>query len=156
MHLRVQDAGALVRGAHRLAAARARRDLVQADRLVGVPLAVAHAGGTEPAAALGRVGPALLCVQVADDPPAAPARGEACRAAWVAALGADSLVGRAVRQPAGLASARVLFARGLLVHAALRDAVVRAEVLGAYGAPPRARVAGAVLLPAHDERGRRG
>jgi hypothetical protein len=50
------------------------------------------------------------------------------------AFGADAFVRRAVRHAAGLANARVLLADGLLVHATLRDAVIRTEVLGAHGA----------------------
>src|SRR5713226_10530073 len=92
---------------------------------------------------------------VAHDPAAASARLETRRAGGVIALCAEPLVRRAVRHPAGLADARVFLAGGLLIHATQGDAVVRAEVLGAHGAAQRARVAGAVLVPAHDKRCRR-
>src|SRR5437867_10042702 len=153
VHVPVHHAHGLMGRADRLAATRALRHLVDAHRLVGPALAVAHARGAQAAAALGRVRPALLGVAIADEPPAAAAGLETRRAGGVVALGADTRVGRAVLHPAGLADARVLLAGGLLIHTAPGDAVVRAEVLGADGAAHRARVTGAVplLVPAHDE-----
>src|SRR2546425_411080 len=62
---------------------------------------------------------------------------------------------RAVRHAAGLADACVLLAGGLLIHAAPRDAVVRAEVLGADRAARRAGLTGAVVVPADHQRRRR-
>src|SRR2546426_1126443 len=142
-----------MRRADGLAATRALRHLVNAHRLVGPALAVAQARGAEAATALGRVRPALPSVAIADEPPAAAAGLETRRAGGVVALRADPRVGRTVLHPAGLADARVLLAGGLLIHATPGDAVIGAEVLGAHGAPRRARVTGAVplLVPAHDE-----
>src|SRR5205809_2445553 len=146
-----------MRGADRLAAARALRHLVHAHRLVGAALAVAHARGAQPAAALGRVGPALLRVAIADEPPAAAAGLETRRAGGVVALCADTLVCGTMVHPAGRADSGVLLAGGLLIHSAAGDAVIGAEVLGAHRAPRRACVTGAVplLVPAHDELGGR-
>src|SRR2546426_342004 len=88
-------------------------------------------------------------------PPAAAARRETRGASRVAALRADCFVHRAVRHAARLAYARVLLAGGLLIHTAARDAVVRAEVLGADRAAGRAGIAAAVVVPAdHQARGR--
>src|SRR3989441_1418311 len=144
-----------MRRAARLAAARALRHLVHAHRLVGPTLTVPQARRAQAAAAPRRTRAALLGVAVADDPPAAAAGRETCRAGRVAALRADSLVHRAVRHAAGLAHARVLLAGGLLIHTAPRDAVVRAEVRGADRAARRAGLAAAVVVPAdHQGRGR--
>src|SRR5438093_6686783 len=150
VHVAIHHAHGLMRRADGLAAARALRHLVHAHRLVGPALAVAHARRTQPAAPLGRVGHALLRVPIADDPPAAAAGFETRRAGGVVALGTESFVQRAVRHPAGLADARVLLASGLVIHAALGDAVIGAEVLGAHGATHRTLVTGAVplLVPA--------
>src|SRR2546425_12156554 len=82
----------LMRRTDGLATARALRHLVHAHRLVGPALAVAHARGAQPAAALGRVGPALLRMAIADDPAAAATRLETRRAGGVIALGAEPLV----------------------------------------------------------------
>src|SRR3989454_7316538 len=144
-----------MRRADRLAATRALRHLVHAHRLVGPTLTVPQARRAQAAAAPRRVRAALLGVAVADDPPAAAAGRETCRAGRVAALRARSLVHRAVRHAAGLADACVLLAGGLLIHAAPRDAVVRAEVLGADRAARRAGLTGAVVVPADHQRRRR-
>src|SRR5437870_4414983 len=83
---------------------------------------------------------------------AQPARRETRGAGRVPVpLGAETLVRRAVLQPARRADAHVLVTRRLSIHPALGDAVVRAEVLGAYRATVRARLAGAVVLPADDK-----
>src|SRR5881296_738288 len=144
-----------MRRADRLAAARALRHLVHAHRLVGPTLTVPQARRAQAAAAPRRVRAALLGMPVADDPPAAAARRETRGASRVAALRADCFVHRAVRHAARLAYARVLLAGGLLIHTAARDAVVRAEVLGADRAAGRAGIAAAVVVPAdHEARGR--
>src|SRR5947209_8085885 len=62
---------------------------------------------------------------------------------------------RAVRLAARRADAHVLVTSRLSIHPALGDAVVRAEVLGAYRATVRARLAGAVVVPADDKQRRR-
>src|SRR2546427_11242768 len=144
-----------MRRADRLAAARALRHLVHAHGLVGPTITVPQARRAQAAAAPRRVRAALLGVPVAHDPPAAAARRETCRAGRVAPLRADSLVHRAVRHAAGLAHPRVLLAGGLLIDAAPRDAVVRAEVLGADRAARRAGLTGAVVVPADHQRRRR-
>src|SRR5438552_8128669 len=144
-----------MRRADRLAAARALRHLVHAHRLVGPTLTVPQARRAQAAAAPRRVRAALLGMPVADDPPAAAARRETRGASRVAALRADCFVHRAVRHAARLAYARVLLAGGLLIHTAARDAVVRAEVLGADRAAGRAGITAAVVVPAdHQARGR--
>src|SRR3989442_7815161 len=153
--LPIDDAHGLRRRADRLAAVRALRPLVHAHRLVGAALTVPQAHRAQTAAAFRRIRVALLGVAVADDPPAAAAGGETRRAGRVPALRADSLVHRAVRHAAGLAHAGVLLAGGLLIHAAPRDAVVRAEVLGADRAARRAGLTGAVVVPANHQRRRR-
>src|SRR5437773_6835018 len=152
MHVPIHHAYGLMRRADGLAAARALRHLVHTHRLVGPAFAVAHARRTQPAAPLGRVGHALLRVPIADDPPAAAAGFETRRAGGVVALGAESFVQRAVRQPAGLADARVLLASGLPIHVAVSDAVIGAEVFGAHGAVQRAGITRAVspVVLAHD------
>jgi len=71
------------------------------------------------------------------------------------AFGADTFMRRAVLEPARRADMHVFGARGLTVHATLRDAVLRTEVLGADRAARRARFAGAVPLPANHQRFRR-
>src|SRR5882762_11892404 len=96
VHLPIHHARGLMHRADGLAAARALRHLVDPHRLVGPPLAVAHARGAQPAAALGRVRPALLRVPIADDPTTAAARLETGRAGGVVAFGADTLVSRAM------------------------------------------------------------
>src|SRR2546429_2814916 len=143
VHVAIHHAHGLMRRADGLAAARALRHLVHAHRLVGPPLAVAHARGAQPAAALGRVGPALLGVAIADEPPAAAAGLETRRASGVVALRADTLVGRAVLHPAGRADARVLLAGRVLIHPAAGDAVVGAGVLRAHRAARRAVITSA-------------
>src|SRR3989454_11836266 len=153
--LPIDDAHGLMCRADRLAAARALRHLVHAHRLVGAALTVPQARRAQTAAAFRRIRVALLGVTVADDPPAAAAGRETRRAGSVPALRADSLVHRAVRHAAGLADACVLLAGGLLIHAAPRDAVVRAEVLGADRAAGRAGLTGAVVVPADHQRRRR-
>src|SRR2546425_3426510 len=153
--LPIDDAHGLMRRADRLTAARALRHLVHAHRLVGAALTVPQARRAQTAAAFRRIRVALLGVAVADDPPAAAAGRETRGAGRVPALRADSLVHRAVFHAAGLADACVLLAGGLLIHAAPRDAVVPTEVLGADGAPGRAGLTGAVVVPAdHQGRGR--
>src|SRR5438132_10251790 len=153
--LLIHDAHCLMRRADRLAAARALRHLVHAHRLVGPTLTVPQARRAQAAAAPRRVRAALLGMPVADDPPAAAARRETRGASRVAALRADCFVHRAVRHAARLAYARVLLAGGLLIHTAARDAVVRAEVLGADRAAGRAGITAAVVVPAdHQARGR--
>src|SRR2546427_5719242 len=152
--LPIDDAHGLMRRADRLAAARALRHLVHAHRLAGAALTGQQARRAQTAAAFRRIRVALLGVTVADDPPAAAAGRETCRAGRVPALRADSLVHRAVRHAAGLADACVLLAGGLLIDAAPRDAVVRAEVLGADGAARRAGLTAAVVVAADHERRR--
>src|SRR5213075_2816660 len=122
MHVPIHRAHGLMRRADGLGAARALRHLVHTHRLVGPAFAVAHARRTQPAAPLGRVGHALLRVPIADDPPAAAAGFETRRAGGVVALGAETLVSRAVCHPARLTDPRVLLAGGLLIHAAAGDA----------------------------------
>src|SRR5881397_2198391 len=155
VHLPIHVAHCLMRRADRLAAARALRHLVHAHRLVGPTLTVPQARRAQAAAAPRRVRAALLGMPVADDPPAAAARRETRGASRVAALRADCFVHRAVRHAARLAYPRVLLAGGLLIHTAARDAVVRAEVLGADRAAGRAGITAAVVVPAdHEARGR--
>src|SRR6266704_1467824 len=156
MHLSVHDAHRLMRRADRLAAARALRHLVHAHRLVGPALTVLEARRAQPAAALRR-----LRVAVANEPAAAAARCEARRARRMPVppvppvLGADTLVRRAVLEPARRADAHVLVARRLSVHATLGDAVVRAEVFGADRAAARASLTTAVVVPANHQGGGR-
>src|SRR2546427_8283049 len=73
VHVPIHHTHGLMRRADGLAAARALRHLVDAHGLVGPALAVTHARGAQPAAALGRVRPTLLRVAIADEPPAAAA-----------------------------------------------------------------------------------
>src|SRR2546423_14874032 len=76
VHLPIHRAHCLMRRAHRLAAARAWRNLVHAHGLVGSALTVPNARGAQAAAPLRGVGMAALRVPVADVPPAAAARRE--------------------------------------------------------------------------------
>src|SRR5260370_14456848 len=131
MDLIVQDAGGLVRRAHRLATARALGDLVHTHRLVGPPLTVAQAGRAQSAAASRRLRVALLRMPVADVPAAAATRREARRTRSVPVLRANARVGRAVLQPARRPQPALLLAARQPVHATLGAAVVGAEVLGA-------------------------
>ena len=62
------------------------------------------------------------------------------------ALGADAFVRRAVHHAARRALARVFFAGGLLVHAAMPDAVIGTEIRRAHGAPRGASVTDAMTL----------
>src|SRR2546422_1022488 len=155
VHLSIHGAHRLMRRADRLAAARALRHLVHAHRFVGPALTVPQARGAQPAASLRRLCVALLRVPVADDAAAAAARREARRAGRMPVLGAHALVGRAVLESARRADSHVLVTRRLSVHPTLRDTVVRAKVLGTDRAAVRAGVAGAVLVPANNERRRR-
>src|SRR5205823_6444113 len=142
----------LMRRADGLAAAGTLRHLVHAHRLVGAALTVLPARRTQAAAPLRRRRVALPRVPVAHDPAAVAARRETRGAGRVPVpLGAETLVRRAVLQPARRADAHVRVTRRLSIHPALGDAVVRAEVLGAYRATVRARLAGAVVLPADDK-----
>src|SRR6266849_1768193 len=144
-----------MRRADRLAAARALRHLVHAHRLVGPALTVAQARRAQTAASLRRLRMAPLRVAVAEDPAAAAARREARRAGRVPVFGADTLVRRAVLEPARRAEARVLVTRRLTVYATLGDAVLCTEVLRADRAAVRASLAAAVVVLADDERRRR-
>src|SRR2546427_5070778 len=100
VHVPIHYAHGLMRRADGLAAARALRHLVDAHGLVGPALAVTHARGAQPAAALGRVGPALLRMPIADEPPAAAAGLETGRAGGGVTLPAHALVLRAMVHPA--------------------------------------------------------
>src|SRR5713101_2956521 len=120
-----------MRRADRLAAARAFGHLVHAHRLAGPALTVAEARRAQTTAPLRRLRVALFGVPVAHDPAAAAAGREARLAGRVPVLSADTLVGRAVLEPARGADAHVLVTRRLTVHATLGDTVVGAEVLGA-------------------------
>jgi len=153
VHLSIHHAHGLMRRADGLVAAGARRHFIHAHRLVRSALAVADTRHAQPAAALGCVRPALLRMPVADDPPAAGAGLETCRADGVVALGADPLVCRAMVHPARRTDAGVLRAGGLLIDPAGGNTMVSAEVLAAHGAARGARVTDAVprFVPAHDE-----
>jgi len=152
VRLAIHGAYRLMRRADGLAAAGTLRHLVHAHRLLGAALTVLQARRTQAAASLRRRRVALLCVPVAHDPAAVAARRETRGAGRVPVpLGAETLVRRAVLQPARRADAHVLVTRRLSIHPALGDAVVRAEVLGAYRATVRARLAGAVVVPADDK-----
>src|SRR5258705_121823 len=153
VHLSIHHAHGLMRRADGLVAARARRHCVHAHALVRPALAVTDAGRTQPAAALGRVCPALLRMAIADDPPAAAADVETRRADGVVALGADPLVCRAMGHPARCADAGVLGTGGLFVDPAGGNAMVSAKVLAAHRAAGEAGVTGAVsrFVTAHDE-----
>src|SRR6266851_2801702 len=80
---------------------------------------------------------------------------EARRARGVPVLGAHALVRRAMLQAARRADAHVLITCRLLVHATVRNAVLRAEILAANRAPRRARLTAAVVVPADHEARRR-
>src|SRR6266446_1927841 len=154
LNLFVHGTHSLVRGADRSAAARALRHLVHAHGLVGAALAIAQTRLTQSPAPLGRVGPTLLRVGVTDDPAATAAGFETRGARRMLApplhVRADAFMRRAMRHAARRAQARVLFAGGLLVHAAMRDAVIGAEIRRAHGTPCGASLTGAVaalILP---------
>src|SRR5690348_3331626 len=136
----------------RLAAARALLHLIQAHRFIAATLTLPNARRADPAAAFRCFGTGLFGVLVADDAAAARTRLDAQRARRVIAFATDRLVGRAVLELARGARPHVLRTRGLPVHAALRDAVLDAEVGGAHRAVVRARRAGAVVVLADDER----
>src|SRR5882762_6418495 len=146
LNLFVYGAHGLVGGADRSAAARALRHLVHAHGLVGAALAIAQTRLTQSAAPLGRVGPTLFRVGVTDDPAAAAAGFETRGTGRMLALPvrADTFVRRAVHHAARRAHARVLFAGGLLVHAAMGDAVIGAEIRRAHRTPCGARLTRAV------------
>src|SRR4051812_29964565 len=146
LNLFVHGTHGLVRGADRSAAARALYHLVHAHRLIRAALTMAQTRRAQAAASLGRVGPALLRMTVAHRPAAAAAGLETRRTRRMLALGADALMRRAVDHAARRALARVLFAGGLLVHAAVRDAVLGAEIRRAHGTPRGASVTHAVPL----------
>src|SRR4029077_15079729 len=118
-----------MRAAHRPAAARAFSDLVHADWLVGAALTVFEARSAQAPASLRRIRATLFRMSVADHPAAAAARRETGRARGMPVLGADSLVGRAVLQPARRTDVHVLVARRLRVHATVRNPVLPAEIL---------------------------
>src|SRR6266581_6122332 len=137
------------------AAARTRRDLVGAHRLVGSALAVPEARRAQAAAPLRGCGVALLRVPVADLPAAAAARREARRARRVPVLRTHAGVSGAVLEPARRAHLHVLVARRQAVHPALGRPVVHTEVLAAHRAAVRAGLAAAVVVPADHQRGGR-
>src|SRR5436309_15043328 len=153
LNLFVHGAHGLVRGADRSAAARALHHLVHAHGLVSAPLAMAHTRRAQSAAPLGRLGPALLRMTVAHRPAATAAGFETrgTRRMLAPPLRADAFMRRAVHHAARRAHARVLFAGGLLVHAAMGDAVIGAEVRRAHGTPggpsPTAPVAALAFPP---------
>src|SRR6266513_2954491 len=124
--------------------ARALHHLVHAHGLVGPALAIAQTRRAQSAAPLGRVRLTLLRMTVAHDPAATAAGFETRGTGRMLALGADALMRRAVRHAARRAQARVLFAGGLLVHAAARDAVFGAEIRRAHGTPRGASLTRAV------------
>src|SRR5258705_3418982 len=130
LNLFVHGTHGLVRGADRSASARALRALVHAHGLVGAALAIAQTRRAQSAPPLGRVGAALLGVGVTDDPAATAARFETRGTGRMLALPvrANAFMRRAVHHAARRAHARVLFAGGLLVHAAAGDAVIGTEV----------------------------
>src|SRR2546423_13879900 len=144
LNLFVHGTHGLVRGADRSAAARALRHLVDAHGLVGPALAMAQTRRAQSAAPLGRVGPTLLRMAIADDPAATAARFETRGTGRMIALCADTFMRRAMHHAARRALARVLFAGGLLVHSAMGDAVLGTEVGRAHGTPRGASLTGAV------------
>src|SRR5437660_10763637 len=144
LNLFVDGTHCLVRGADRSAAARALHHLVHAHGLVGAALAMAQTRRAQSPAPLGRVGPALLRMAIADDPAATAAGFETRGTRRMVTIRANTFMRRAVHHTARRAHARVLLARGLLVHAAMRDAVIRAEVRRAHGTARGAGVTGAV------------
>src|SRR5437016_14642557 len=155
VRLAIHGAYRLMRRADGLAAAGTLRHLVHAHRLVGAALTVLQARRTQATASLRRRRVALLRVPVAHDPAAAAARREASGTGRVPlTLGARTFVRRAVLEPARRADPHVLVTGRLRIHPTLGDAVVRAKVLGADRAAMRARLAGAVVVPAdHQDRG---
>src|SRR5438128_3710757 len=155
VHLSIYRAYRLMRRAHRLTAARTRRDLVHAHRLVGSALAIPEARRAQAAAPLRGCGVALLRVPVADLPAAAAARREARRARRVPVLRTHAGVSGAVLEPARRAHLHVLVARRQAVHPALGRPVVHTEVLAAHRAAMRAGLAAAVVVPADHQRGGR-
>src|SRR5439155_1727119 len=101
VRLAIHGAYRLMRRADGLAAAGTLRHLVHAHRLVGAALTVLQARRTQAAASLRRRRVALLRVPVAHDPAAVAARRETRGAGRVPVpLGAETLVRRAVLQPA--------------------------------------------------------
>src|SRR5712664_338191 len=146
LNLFVHGTHSLVRGADRPAAARALRHLIHAHGLIRAPLTMAQTRRAQSAAPLGRVGPALLRMTVAHHPTATAAAFETrgTRRMLALPLRADAFMRRAVHHAARRAHARVLFAGGLLVHAAAGDAVTRAEVRRAHGTACGAGVTSAV------------
>src|SRR5258705_2707312 len=146
LNLFVHGTHGLVRGADRSAAARALRHLVHAHGLVGAALAIAQTRLTQSAAPHGRVGATLLRVGVTHDPAATAAGFETRGTRRMLALPvrADAFMRRAVHHAARRAQARVLFAGGLLVYAAMGDAVIGTEIRRAHGTPRGASVTSAV------------
>src|SRR2546421_11621735 len=133
LNLFVHGTHGLVRGADRSAAARALRHLVHAHGLIRAPLAMAQTLRAQSATPLGRIGPALLRMTVAHRPAAVATGFETRRTRRMLALGADAFMRRAVHHAARRALARVLLAGGLLVHSAMSNAVLGAEVRRAHG-----------------------
>src|SRR5437016_10885118 len=109
LNLFVDGTHSLVRGADRSAAARALRHLVDAHGLVGPALAMAQTRRAQSPAPLGRVGPALLRMAIADDPAATAAGFKTRGTRRMLALGADAFMRRAMHHAARRALARVLF-----------------------------------------------
>src|SRR5256885_15535665 len=124
----VHGAHGLVPGADGSAAPRALRHLVHAYRLIRPALTMAQTRRAQSAAPFGRVRPTLLRMTVAHRPAATAAGFETRGTRRMLALGADAFMRRAVHHAARRAPACVLFASGLLVHAAVSDAVLGAEV----------------------------
>src|SRR2546423_48432 len=146
LNLSVHGTHGLVRGADRSAAARALRHLVHAHGLIRAPLAKAHTRHAQSAAPLGRIRPTLLRMTVAHRPAATAAGLETRGTRRMLALGADAFMRRAVHHAARRAHACVLFASGLLVHAAVSDAVLGAEVRRAPGTARGASLTRAMAL----------
>src|SRR5438105_13249538 len=144
LNLFVHGTHGLVRGADRSAAARALHHLVHAHGLVRAPLAMAQTRRAQSAAPLGRVGPALLRMTIADNSTATATGFQTRGTRRMLALGADAFMRRAVHHAARRALARVLFAGGLLVDATVGDAVLGAEVRCAHGTARGASLTGAV------------
>src|SRR5438105_1537003 len=144
LNLFVHGTHGLMRGADRAAAARALCHLVHAHGLVGPSLTMAQTRCAQSAAPLGRVGPALLRVTIAHRPAATAAGFETRGTGRMLALCADAFMRRAVHHAARRALARVLFAGGLLVHAAMGNAVLGAEVRRAHGTARGASLTSAV------------
>src|SRR5438105_665198 len=146
LNLFVHGTHGLMRGADRAAAARALCHLVHAHGLVGPSLTMAQTRCAQSAAPLGRVGPALLRVTIAHRPAATAAGFETRGTRRMLALRADAFMRRAMHHAARRALARVLFAGGLFVHAAVRDAVIGTEVRRAHGTARGASLTHAVAL----------